>query len=51
MIKTTLHFTHGDFEDELTVEADTLDELREIANAEVARRNPDEYWSSNTVET
>lgn len=44
-MKARLYFQHADFTDSMEIEADTLDELREIGNKELKRRSPDDYWS------
>lgn len=46
-MKIRIHWiTKDGFEDNIIIEADTLDELREIAKREVEKRNAVDYWSS-----
>jgi len=44
-MKFKIHFTLGQYEDFVIVEADTLKECQEKAAYEVARRNGSDPWS------
>jgi len=44
-IATKIVFTKDGFEDSIILEASTLKELRQKAEAEMAKRNPDDWWS------
>lgn len=45
-MKAKIHLLFDDgSEDCLTISADSIGELRELAQAEVDKRNPAEYWS------
>ncbi len=47
MYTATLHFESHLGVDDLRVKAETLEGLREIADAEVIRRKPEAHWSSD----
>ncbi len=47
MLSVVLHFDHGHHFDQMTIRAETLEELKAIADREVAKRKPEAYWSSD----
>ena len=51
-MKFKLFFDYGDdYVDSLVIEGDSIDELQERANKEVAKRSPNYYWSEPLEET
>ena len=44
-MKFKLYFDYGDHVDDLIIEGDDLSELQRIAQVEVAKRKPNDYWS------
>ncbi len=47
MYTATLHFESHMGVDDLRIKAETLEELRQTAEAEVIRRKPEAHWSSD----
>lgn len=44
-MKFKIYWTKGDVEDSMIIEGDSIAEIQERASAELAKRNPDDYWS------
>ena len=46
-MKFRIHFAIGDTRDSVVLEAETIEEIRDLANAELERRKvkPDDAWS------
>lgn len=52
MISATLYFDHGKYGvDSMTISAESIDELREIAAFQVEKRKPEHYWSEDVTES
>lgn len=50
-MKARIHWVDKNgFEDDMIIEAESIEELRETAKHEVERRNAVEYWSSEVEE-
>ena len=47
MERAKICWEHGDFQDSIILEADTIEELQAKAAEEIAKRNPDNYWSES----
>lgn len=50
MVSATIFWIKGEHEDSMRIYAETLEELQKIASDEMAKRNPDDYWSQDFQE-
>lgn len=44
-MKVRICWIKNGVEDSMVIEANTIEELQEIASAEMAKRQPEDYWS------
>lgn len=46
-MKARICWTKDGIFDSMTIEGDDLDEIKKLADAEIEKRQPDEFWSED----